>query len=458
MENWTIWTVLSIVDSLKWLDIFQRIDRGFLFMWSGLVTFRTLLLCLFFIMVGNGLQGTLLSLRSSLDGFEPGLIGVIMSSYYVGYLVGSRYVPQIVRQVGHVRVFGALTAVAAAAILLYAVFAEPIIWILLRLITGFCFVGIFLTVESWINHFAGNERRGKILSLYMIVQLVGTVLGQLLLNIADVRGFVLFVVISVLLSLGSVPILLVTTQEPRIHSTSTLNVRSLFQVAPLGLVGAFAVGLTLGAYWGMGSLFVHSMGRSVLDISGFMTIVVVGGMVCQWPLGWLSDRMFRAKLIHLMAWTGALVSLILVFSAGMSWSFVLALSFIFGGLSLPLYSILMAHTNDYVRLDQTVDTSGCFILIYGLGAVVGPILVGFMISGFGASGFFLFQMIVYVLLGLYAFRYLLSPLQATMDEVPSMVMPLRPSPIDPVLVMETLQEKTQPEQAQTPVNEADPPK
>ncbi len=427
-------------------------------MWSGLITFRTLLLCLFIIMLGNGLQGTLLTLRSTLEGFEPTLIGIIMSSYYIGYLVGSRWVPRIVREVGHIRVFAALTAVAAAAILLYAVFLDPYIWVALRLISGFCFVGIFITVESWINHFAGNERRGKILSVYMIVQMVGIGLGQMLLNIADVEGFVLFAVISIVLSLGSVPILLATTQEPRIQSLSTLNIRGLFEVAPLGMVGAFAAGLILGGFWGMGPLFANSLGLSALEVSGFMTVVVLGGLLFQWPLGWLSDRISRPRLIQGIAWLGTAVCLTLLFSSGMPWPLVLALSFVFGGLSLPLYSVLIAHTNDYVRLEQMVETSGCFIFIYGLGAVVGPLIVGLMIEAFGSYGFFLFQSGVFALLGLYALRYLMKPLQKIMEEVPAMAMPLPPSPLDPILALEEIQETSSEESSGGQVNETNVPK
>lgn len=411
-------------------------------MLSTLTSLRTLLFGLFLIMLGSGLQGTLLSLRASFEGFSPFLTGLIMSGYYIGYLVGSLWVIRITHEVGHIRVFAAMAAIASGTILLHMVFVDPIAWLVFRLVTGFCFVGIFITVESWVNHFTRNEVRGKILSLYMVIQFLGSGLGQMLLNVDDPHGFMLFIVVSVVISMASVPILLSTaTVAPQITSPPKPKLASLFSLARLGLVGSLAVGMSSGAFWGVGAVYASKLGLSVANIALFMAVVILGGMLFQWPLGWLADRMTRQRIIAVVAFSAAFVSLALLIFEDNGMNTLLFLAMIFGGLSLPLYSILSAYTNDHVPPEEMVQASSGLMLVFGLGAILGPIAGGIMLDVLGSAGFFTMQTMIFAVLGSYAFRLeVVSPEPEMEENVPTVPMPSRPSPLSAVAAAETMQE------------------
>ena len=198
------------------------------------------------LMLGNGLQNSLLGVRASLEGFETTTTGVIMSGYYVGFLAGSTLTPKIVKNVGHVRVFSALASLASAAVLLHAVFVNPVSWIGMRMITGFCYAGIYVVSESWLNQRATNETRGQLLSVYMVVLLGDMAVGQFLLNLAPPDGFVLFVVASVLISLAMVPIALTAGSAPAFEAPSRVSPWQLYKLSPLGMVGACLVGMAHG--------------------------------------------------------------------------------------------------------------------------------------------------------------------------------------------------------------------
>ena len=243
-----------------------------------------LLLGLTLLNLGDGLQATLLGVRASLEKFPTTATGILMSAFYVGFLVGSILTPGLVAKVGHVRVFGALASLASAAILIHALFVSPWTWSALRLISGFCFAGLYIVAESWLNERATNETRGQLLSIYMLVSYGGLALGQLLLNLADPTGHVLFVLVSVLISLALVPLLLSAGQAPDFTSTATLRLRDLYRLSPLGVIGTAAAGMSAAILFSMGPVYGEAIGLSVRDISFLMTAAVVGCVVLQWPI------------------------------------------------------------------------------------------------------------------------------------------------------------------------------
>ena len=179
-----------------------------------------LLFGMLLLMVGNGLHGTLLGVRGEIEQFSTFEMSIVMSAYFVGFLGASRMVPEMIRRVGHVRVFAALASFISAVLILFPLIANPWLWALGRVIIGFCFCGVYVTAESWLNNAATNENRGQSLSLYMVIQMLGLVAGQGLLNLADPGGFVLFIVISILVSLSFAPILLSITPTPAFETTN----------------------------------------------------------------------------------------------------------------------------------------------------------------------------------------------------------------------------------------------
>lgn len=353
------------------------------------------------LMVGNGVQGTLLGIRGDIEGFTTGQMSIVMSGYFVGFLLGSRMAPELIRRVGHVRVFAALGSLISAVLVLYAAIPEWIVWALLRVLIGFCFSGVYVTAESWLNNSTTNETRGQTLSLYMIVQMLGIISAQALINFADPAGFLLFVIPSVLVSLAFAPILLSISPAPPFDTTKSLSIRALYDVSPLGVVGIFLMGGVFSALFGMTAVWGTQAGLSVLEISIFTAAIYFGGLVFQVPIGWLSDRMDRRKLVIAVAMIGAGAAALPVAVPMPFWALVIVALGI-GGVSNPLYALLLAYTNDYIEHDMMAAASGGLLFVNGMGAIIGPLVIGRMMDVIGPDGFFLFIGVLTAILAVYA--------------------------------------------------------
>ena len=249
------------------------------------------------IMLGGGLQGSLLALRASIEGFGLASTGLVMSGYYIGLLIGATIVPKFVGRVGHIRSFGAMASLASTSILLHAVFVDPLTWWVMRFVTGFAYAGLFIVSESWLNDASENETRGQMMSFYMLISLAGMAGGQFMLNIAAPSSYELFVLISVLVSIAVIPILLSVSRAPDFNTFVSVSVFQLYKVSPLGVVGMLLTGVVMGAVFGMGAVYAANVGLSVREISFFMGSVVLGGAVLQYPVGRLSDLFNRRQVI-----------------------------------------------------------------------------------------------------------------------------------------------------------------
>ncbi|CAN0398872.1 unnamed protein product, partial [Laminaria digitata] len=267
-----------------------------------------LLLGMLLLMIGNGLQGSLLGVRGAEAGFSAGTMSIVMSGYFAGFLFASRTVPGMIRRVGHVRVFAALGSLISAALILFPALQDPIAWTLGRLVLGFCFCGVYVTAESWLNNAADNETRGQTLSAYMIVQMGGIIISQGLLVVPDASGFLLFVIPSVLVSISFAPILLSIQPTPAFESSKPMTLRELYGVSPLGMVGMFFLGGVFSAQFGMAAVYATEVGLKLSQISIFVASFYVGALVLQYPLGWISDRVDRRRLVMLVAAVGAVAA------------------------------------------------------------------------------------------------------------------------------------------------------
>lgn len=375
-------------------------------MYGTLIGISALLMGVFAMNVGFGLQATLLGVRAGQEGFSVLLTGFIMATYYLGYIGGSLYSPRLVLKVGHIRVFAALASLASSAALLHAVFVTPLTWVILRIITGFCLAGLFIVSESWLNHASTNQNRGGVLSIYMVISLGASALGQLLLNAAPVGGMELFILVSVLVSLSLIPIVLTSRVIPLLSSSPRTKIRKMFKTSPMGVVGCFATGLINGAFWGMGAVYAHTVGLDTQGISLFMAIVVLGGIISQWPLGWLSDRIDRRWVLAGLSAAVMASSIGLVLAGEASLNIMFVLGAIFGAAAFPLYAISIAHVNDVTTHDDFVPASSTLLLLYALGAFFGPFAAGAVMHMVGASGLFYYTMVVSALLGAFTLKRL----------------------------------------------------
>ncbi len=359
-----------------------------------------LFLGMFMLMIGNGLQGTLLGLRGEVEGFSTLSLSIVMSGYFIGFLFSSRYTPELIRRVGHVRVFAALGSTISAVLILYPVLVDPWAWTVGRVVIGFCFCGVYVTAESWLNDASENETRGKALSLYMIVQMAGIVFAQYILSQGDISGYALFIIPSVLVSLAFAPILLSVKPTPAFASTKPMTIKEVITASPLACVGMFMLGGVFAAQFGMSAVYGNRVGLTVGEISLFVSSIYVAALVLQYPIGWLSDRMDRRLLIIWVSMLGGLGSLIAFLVPG-NYTLILVSGAIVGGTSNPLYALLIAYTNDYLEREDMAAASGGLLFINGLGAIMGPLIVGWMMDFIGANGFWLFTAVLMMAVAVY---------------------------------------------------------
>ena len=367
-----------------------------------------LLLGIMLLMVGNGVQGSLLGIRGALEGFSTFQLSVVMSAYFLGFLSGSRLAPGMIRRVGHVRVFSALGSLISAVLVLYpmaldwtvprwlaaeeswlTLALQPwVLWSLMRVLIGFCFSGIYVTAESWLNNTATNETRGQALSAYMIVQMLGIIASQGLLALGDPTGYGLFIIPSVLVSLAFMPLLLADVPAPTFASIKPMKFRTLFRISPLGCAGMLLTGGVFSAMFGMASVYGAKSAMTISQIAAFVAAMYVGGLLLQYPVGWLSDRFDRRLLILWMSAIGAAVMAVATMIA-LPFQFELIVALLLGGVINPLYSLLIAHTNDFLGKEEMPAASAGLIFLNGFGAIFGPLIAGWVMGPVGAKGYFL---------------------------------------------------------------------
>jgi MFS family permease len=347
-----------------------------------------LLLGMGVLMLGAGLQGTLLGLRATLEGFPAPVTGVIMSCYYVGYLLGTTAAPRLLRQVGHVRVFAALAAVASAAVLVQASFIHPLPWAAMRLLSGVCFAAIYVVAESWLNDRASPGTRGRLFAVYMLVLYVGLGAAQFLLILANPRTPTPFMLISVLISLSIVPIVVSAQQTPGVSVPRKVRYRDLYRDSPLGVVAVSVSGMISSIIFSMGPVYARLSGMGTTGVATFMAVSILAAVLTQYPVGRLSDRMDRRTVIAVVCTVATIVAGSIAWFSDMPRAALLTLTAVFSGLVLTLYSLAVSHVNDKLEPAQMVAASSALLLLNGSAAAVGPILAGSLIAAFGPPAYF----------------------------------------------------------------------
>jgi MFS family permease len=340
------------------------------------------------LMLGAGLQGTLLGLRATLEGFPALLTGTIMSCYYVGYVLGTVIVLPLVRQIGHIRVFAALAAVASMAILVQGSFVNPLVWAAMRLVSGLCFAGIYVVAESWLNDRSSRANRGRLLAVYMLVLYVGLGAAQFLLIVSNPLTPNPFMLVSVLISLAMVPIMVSAQQLPARSVPQEVSLPDLYRNSPLGVVGVTVSGLISATIFSMGPVYARLSGLATTKVATFMGVSILAAAVPQYPVGRLSDRMDRRTLIAAVCTLATLVAGSIVAFPAMPHAVFLTLAALFSGLVLTLYSLSVSHVNDKLEPAQMVAASSALLLLNGTAAAIGPVLAGALMANFGPRAYF----------------------------------------------------------------------
>lgn len=356
-------------------------------MFSLVSSVWALLLGFGLIMLGNGLQGTLLGVRATMEEFSTFVIGVMMSGYFIGMIMGSIMAPRLIKRVGHIRVFAALASLASISILAHGLYIESWVWTLMRVLTGICFAGLFVVTESWLNDRTSNETRGQMLSVYMLIGTLGLGAGQFLLNYRDPILLDLFIIVSVFISIGVIPVLLTARPAPSFESAGVMSLKELYRASPFAVINNALVGMVQGTIIGFGAVYAAEVLPDIELVPLFLSSFLLGSLIFQWPIGWLADRVDRRLVIGVLSSVSFVLCMLLLYvTQGTTLYFLTVL--LLGGAVMPLYSLVIAHANDRLEPSQIVEASGCLVLVAGIGLSAGPVLAGYLMELFGSDAFF----------------------------------------------------------------------
>jgi MFS family permease len=351
---------------------------------------------------GNGLLGTLLAVRSQTEGWGEQTTGLVMSGYFIGFFLGTFTAPPLIRRVGHIRAFAFHAALAAAAVLVFPLWANPVAWMALRVVTGMALVGLCTVIESWLNAQSAPEHRSRVFGVYMVVSLLALAAGQLLLDLQPPRSPVLFSVVAILFALAILPVSITRLSPPPVATVPRARILQICRTAPSAAAGALLAGMALGAFWGMGAVYANSLGLDRAGIGTFMAATILGGAALQLPIGRLSDRGDRRSMLAGVSALGAVVAACALQLDPTARAGVLALFFLFGGLAFALYPLAVAHLLDRLPAEQLLAGCSALLLLNGVGAAIGPAAAGLVMERWGAAALPVFFAITLAVLALVA--------------------------------------------------------
>jgi len=365
---------------------------------TALAPVSALLFSVSLLLMGNGLQGTLLPIRGNMESFTPIALGLLGTAYFLGFAFGCVHGPLLVRRSGHIRAYLAMTSLASVVALLHALYVDPVAWWALRAVTGYCFAILYIVIESWLNARSNNRTRGTVFSIYTAINLTVITAGQMMLGLADPESFSLFAFAAILVSLAALPIAFTGSASPEQPEFVRPRIAKLFRISPVGAAGCFAVGLANGAFWTLGPVFAQNEGFNLNEIAVFMSAVVLGGALAQWPLGSLSDRIDRRIVMVVAAIIAIVAALVLMVVPAADKLMMVMAGAVFGAGAFPLYALAVAHANDYADATQSVEVTSGLLLLYGMGAAAGPLLASLWREVLNAPSLFFFTAAVHVVL------------------------------------------------------------
>lgn len=355
------------------------------------------------LLLGNGLLNTLLAVRGSMEGYNDSLMGIIMSGYFVGFFLGTFIAIPLISRIGYIRTFAFCAALISCSALLHVLFVNPYFWLLLRIITGTLLVILYTVVESWLTRHTPTEHRGRVFAVYMVVNLGALTLAQQLLRLDTPLSFTLFAIAAMLISAGLAPVAITRLTQPTISSTERLKFKTLYSIAPVAVIGSLFSGLTMGAFWGMSPIYAVRLGLDVSGVATFMSCAILGGALCQYPMGRYSDKHDRRKVLAVVSFAGSIAALILVFSGYFAFFLYLAIA-IYGGLAFSVYPVVIAHLVDQLKSEDNLAGVSGLLLLYGIGAALGPALSGQLMHFFGYQALPLYFFLMQLILGVFILR------------------------------------------------------
>ena len=405
------------------------------------------------IMLAYGFQGSLLGVRAVKEEFSLTETGFMMSGYFVGYFIGAAIIPKLISRVGHIRIFAAFASIASLVILIHAIFISPLVWFLLRILTGISMVSIYTVAESWLNDRASNKNRGSVLSIYMVILYGAMGIGMFFLNFSNPINFEPFIMVSIITSAALIPILFTKRKPPTFKKIETMSIQEVYISSPFGMVSSFLYGITQSALFTLLAVYAAGMNFSIFQISLVTFLLAISGAISQWPIGKLSDIYDRRRVIIIVSFAAAFFALCAIFSSGQMylpdglgtskfWFYIFLILFAF--CSLPMFSLILAHTNDYIPKEKFVAAGASLQFIFGLGAMGGPFLCSIFMEVVGLNGYFIFLMFFHILIGAYGvYRSRIRPAVENPDsQFTAMPQSITPAGIELNPITEPIEEPT----------------
>ncbi|WP_309045766.1 MFS transporter [Marinobacter sediminicola] len=368
-----------------------------------LVSVRPLLGGTAALIAGKSLLGVVLPLRMEAAGYPIALIGAIMAAYYFGLGLGGLRGKRVILRIGHIRAFAAFAALTAAVTLAYTAFTHPTAWVVLRIINGFCIAGLTATIESWLNTKSSNETRGRVLGFYMLAYYLAIAAGQTMVNLADPEAPDLFMLAAALIVLSLIPVAMTSLGEPNLSESRALNLKKLYAASPVGMIGAAVSGIMIGSFYALGVVFARRIGLSVAESAMIMSVVVLGGLVFQLPIGALADRLDRRLVMSIaLILVGASWAVLLsLLASGVPFATLLILALFFGGVMSSIYPLCVAESFDRLERRYYVAASGRLLMIHSIGATLGPLFAAGLMAASGPFSFFVFESAVALIYAMY---------------------------------------------------------
>ncbi|MBT8423010.1 MAG: MFS transporter [Gammaproteobacteria bacterium] len=374
----------------------------------------SLLLSTALLLTGHGMQLTLLPLRAAENGLSELLIGFSASAYFLGFVAGCFGNPRLVARIGHIRAFAVLTALMICAILCLELTNHWAAWLALRFLTGVSICGLYTVIESWLNSQVTAQSRGRVLSVYTFITLSAMTGGQFLINVGPVSSSVPFTVAALCMALAILPVGLTRRMAPEPVEATHTGFSLLLQRSRSAFAGALLSGLVTGSFWSLGAVFARRYSEDQFDITLFMSIAIAGGALVQYPIGWLSDRVDRRRVLILLAVGCLLSSVAVALSTEQAWFLVTVA--LFGATAMPLYAISLATAADVAESSEFVTLGTSVLMLNALGAAIAPLFLGQLMSHLAATALFWSFAVLSALFGIYLLTQLRSPRAVSVTE------------------------------------------
>lgn len=383
---------------------------------QALAPVSALLIAITLLVIGHGLQSTLIPLAGSQAGFSDLQVGLVSSSYFFGLVLGCLGAPYVIMRAGHIRAFAALVSLMSAAAILHPIMVDPLSWSAIRIISGFCLAGFYMIVESWLNEQASNENRGTIMSIYIVLVYAAMTTGQLSLTVMDLTTFVPFAIASVAVSLAVIPVSLTTANQPAPITVVRFRPVKLYRNSPTALVAVLLIGVTQGALWMLAPLYAIQIGLTTSQAAYFAAAFVGAGAITQWPIGRLSDRLDRRLVLLGLATSAVVVSIIFMTVPIEGVTMAIMLALLAGVATQPAYAIAASHAFDHADRNDYVETSSGMNLAFGIGSSFGPLTASYLMQSVGSWGLFLQVAVIQGLMGLYILSRLFQRAAPSVEE------------------------------------------